>query len=157
MASAQARPAFAGFMADYTAFLAKMRNDEREKLSAVSGRDIEHIERCLAASQANAKQLENFEQKRFNMQAAAGYAGLSFRELIDAAPEPEQSGLWQLLNKFEHNVAEIRYFNDKSMAMARDNMIALDPSRVPQGKADNPYEKMREAQQRRSMMLERKA
>lgn len=153
----KAREAFITFMVDYTAFLGRMRGDESRKLSAISSRNLEEIEQSLAASQANAKQLENYENRRLALQKEAGYGGLSFRQLVQAAPEGDQNRLWQLFSKFEHNVAEIRYFNDKSMALARDNMIALDPEAVPAGKADNPYEKIRESQEHRSMMLEQKA
>lgn len=157
MATAQSREEFVSFMVDYTAFLGRMRSDETEKLSALNSRDIQRIEHSLSVCQANAKQLENYEARRGALQAAAGYGELTFRELIGKAPAEDQDHLWSLFSRFEHNVAEIRFLNDRSMSVARDNMVAVNPESAPQGPPKNPYEKIKEDQNRKSMMLEQKA
>ncbi|MDL2327149.1 hypothetical protein LJC64_00605 [Ruminococcaceae bacterium OttesenSCG-928-A11] len=157
MPTSQAHDEFVSFMVDYTAFLARMRTDENDKLAALSSRDLSRIERSISVSQANAMQLDNFEARRQALQAAAGYEGLSFRELIAKAPGEDQDRLWQLFTRFEGNVAEIRFFNDKSMAVARDNMIEIDPESVlPSGKGNNPYERIREKQGGQGSILETK-
>ncbi|MGD9559933.1 MAG: hypothetical protein AB7V55_04920 [Oscillospiraceae bacterium] len=160
MAMSKPHEEFVAFMVDYTAFLGRMRADESDKLKALSSRELSRIEHSITVSQANAKQLENFEARRLALQAAAGYEGMSFRQLIEQVPPEEQDRLWQLFSRFEGNVAEIRFFNDKSMAVARDNMIEVDPSAVLAGqggaKASNPYEKIREEQSQQSSILETK-
>lgn len=160
MAKTPEHDAFVEFMVDYTAFLGRMRADEKDKLAALASRDLSRIEHSIATSQANAKQLENFEARRASLQEAAGYRGLTFRQLIEQAPPREQDRLWQLFSRFEGSVAEIRFFNDKSMAVARDNMIEIDPEAVlasPAGaKGNNPYEKIREKQNENSKILETK-
>lgn len=161
MAMPQQHEDFVAFMVDYTAFLGRMRADESDKLKALSSRDLSRIEHSITVSQANAKQLQNYEAKRMAIQAAAGYDGMSFRQLIVEAPTEEQDRLWQLFSRFENNVAEIRFFNDKSMAVARDNMIEVDPASVLPGQAgsrpSNPYEKLREERNHQSSILETKA
>lgn len=160
MSTSHAHDEFVAFMIEYTTFMGRMRADENEKLAALSSRDLSRIEHSITVSQANAKQLENYEIRRVALQAAAGYENLSFRELIAVAPEEEQDGLWQLFAKFENHVSEIRFFNDKSMAVARDNMIEIDPEAVlvgsQGGKPSNPYERLREEQNGRTSILEKK-
>jgi hypothetical protein len=162
MPDMQAHNAFVQFMVDYTAFLGRMRADESEKLASLAGRQLARIEQSIAKSQANAKQLENYERKRLQLQAQAGYEGLAFRQLIDVAPTEEQERLWQVFTHFEGNVAEIRFYNDKSMAAARDAMIDVNPAAAlmaqPGAGARNPYERMRKLHgEQGSLLLEQKA
>ena len=160
MANPRTYEEFVTFMVEYTAFLGRMKADENSKLAALSSRDLSRIEHSIMVSQANAKQLENYEIKRQTLQAAAGFTGLTFRQLIDQAPLDEHDRLWQLFDCFENNVAQIRFYNDKSMAIARDNMIEIDPSSVlpgqPGAKANNPYEKIKQKQNESSKILETK-
>ncbi|NLW80050.1 MAG: hypothetical protein GXY32_11680 [Ruminococcaceae bacterium] len=148
------------FMVDYTAFLGRMRADESDKLKALGSKELSRIEHSITVAQANAKQLENYERRREALQTEAGYEGMTFRQVIMHAPKEEQDRLWQLFTRFESNVAEIRFYNDKSMTVARDNMMEKDPaSMIPglAGKGSNPYERIREQQQGGSNILETKA
>lgn len=157
----QAHQDFVAFMIEYTAFLGQMRQDESDKLAAIASKALEKTQHCLTVSQANAKQLANYEQKRMELQAAAGYEGLTFRQLIAQAPAQAQDELWQMFSRFEGAVADIRFYNEKSMAKARDNMIDIDPSAILPGQAGakptNPYEKIREEQSGKDVILETKA
>lgn len=160
MPKTQAQEEFVAFMVDYTAFLQQMRADESTKLEAISSRELERIEHSITVSQANAKQLENFEAKRQAVQQAAGYSGLTFRQLIQQAPAEDQDALWKLFTSFEKTVGEIRFYNDKAMAVARDSMMEIDPDVVITGaggaKGNNPYEKIREKQAGQNTLLEAK-
>lgn len=160
MFTSHAHEEFVSFMVEYTTFMGRMRADEHEKLAALSSGALARIENSIAVSQANAKQLENYEIRRIALQAAAGYGELSFRELIEVAPPEEQDNLWQLLTRFEGHVAEIRFFNDKSMAVARDNMIEIDPEAVLTGQSggrpNNPYERIKDEQNGRMSLMEKK-
>lgn len=154
MPTALAHEEFVAFMVEYTGFLAQMCADEKEKMAALAGRVLSDIEHSIAKSQANAKQLANYEQKRIALQNAAGYGGMTFRQLIAAAPGMGQSGLWQVFSTFERRVADIRFYNDKAMAIARDNMVELDPELVLNERVNhnNPYEKMKEKQAGSSLL-----
>ncbi len=148
------------FLQEYTGFLEQMLDDEKSKLQALMSKDLARIEQSITTSQANAKQLENYETKRSSMQAKAGYAGQSFRQIIETFPRETQSSFWQLYDRFERSVGGIRFHNDKSMAVARDNMMAIDPSAALPGTAgrppSNPYSKMRQAQDGQASILETK-
>ncbi len=156
-----AREEYFSFMVEYVAFLGEMRQAESEKLKALTAKKQRLIEQSISKSQANAKQLENFESKRLELQTAAGYEGLSFRQLIEKTPEEEQSGFWSLFTRFEGTIADIRFFNNKSMAVARDNILEINPSAIipgsQAGNPENPYERFRKEQSEQSQMLETKA
>ncbi|MDL2252741.1 hypothetical protein LJC49_01530 [Ruminococcaceae bacterium OttesenSCG-928-I18] len=164
MSLSPAQKEYYSFIEEYTGFLESMLADEKGKLLALQSRDLSKIEHSIAVSQANAKQLENYEVKRVSMQAKAGYGSLSFRQIIESFPKEIQSPFWQLYDRFERSVGEIRFHNDKSMAVARDNMLALDPSAVlpgagagsGEGQSTNPYKKFREEQDGQSSILETK-
>ena len=149
MSTAPDQKEFISFMAEYTGFLAQMCADEKEKMAALGGRVLSDIEHSIAKSQANAKQLAIFEGKRVALQKAAGYDGMSFRQLIEAAPQAQRGDLVRQLAAFEQLVLDIRFYNDKSMAIARDNMVEIDPSAILAGQASNsnPYEKQRGRQE----------
>lgn len=150
---------FLTFVEEYTQFLEHMTVDESEKLSALGSRDLERIERSIAVSQANAKRLENYELKRIDQQARAGYGGLTFPQLVEKADPAEQGRLRQLFGRFERSVKEIRFRNDKSMAVAKDNMMSVDPEAVLPGagaKAQNPYARFKEEEAAANNILEKK-
>ena len=151
------------FIEEYTYFLEHMLSDEHDKLSALQSRELPKIEHSIAVSQANAKQLANYELKRASLQAKAGFEGFSFRKIIAASPDDMQNQLWDLFTRFEHSVSDIRFHNDKSMAVARDNMLALDPTAVLPGagnkktaQSQNPYRQMQGRQEDQSNILETK-
>ena len=149
MPTAQAQREYVGFLRVYTDFLDKMLQDEGEKLKAIQSRELARIEHSITVSQANAKQLDNYEQRRMDLQREAGFGGLTFRQLIARAPEDEKGVLQTLYARFEQAVQEIKFNNDKSMAVARDNLLELDPEAVlAAAHADapqNPYSRMKKS------------
>lgn len=155
---------FVDFIAEYTAFLGQMCLDEKEKLSALASKELAKIEHSISVSQANAKRLENFEAKRQVMQRDAGLEGQTFRQVIDGAPQEAREDLLRMFTQFERNVSEIRFYNDKSMGVAKDSMIEINPDMVLHSPAaqrtggpTNPYEKIQEERrQERTSMLETK-
>lgn len=148
---------FFGFMEDYTEFLERMVADEDEKLAALNSRELSRIEHSIAVSQANAKRLENLESQRVALQSEAGCADKTFRQLAKEAPAEAQHRIQQLFSRFERNVSEIRFRNDKSMSVARDRMMEIDPESVLDEGVQNPYAKARAARNATVGMLETKA
>lgn len=135
---------FITLMQNYTTFLEKMLADEKDRFAALASLELPRIEHCIAVSQANAKQLQNYEAKRIETQRMAGFDGMSFRDLLQKLPLEEQGVLEPLFVRFGSMVEEIRFNNDKSMALARDNMTSISPEIIAAsgGKAPNPYDKM---------------
>lgn len=155
----QAQQEFKDFMEEYTDFLEDMATDEIEKLDALNSWNLERIERSIAASQANAKKLENYEAKRISLQEDIGFAGMTFKDIISQSDPADQGRLRQLFERFERGVADIRFHNDKSMAVARDHMLQVDPEAVlPAGKGavSNPYAQIRDQKNKQSSILETK-
>lgn len=159
MPVSQAQQDYINFMEEYTEFLEHMIMDEKEKLAALSSRNLPRIEHSISVSQANAMKMENNEIKRITLQNKAGFEGLSFRELIEQAAPLEKSWLTQLFTRFEKSVQEIRFHNDKSMQVARDGMMQIDPTMILPGQDDkmpNAYRKMQESESDKNNILETK-
>lgn len=146
MPDAKAQQAFYTFMEEYTDFLERMRKDEQERLSALESRNLQRIESTIAVSQANAKQLENYELKRNSVQQNAGLGGLSFKDVVKAVPADAQRGYSVLFDRFARHVSDIRFLNNKCMSVAKDGMLEIDPSAVlpaQTGGHTNPYQTIR--------------
>lgn len=152
---------FETFMNEYIRFMEQMIHDESEKLSALNQKDLTKIEHNIVVSLANAKKLENFEQKRQQEMEQLGYGGLTFKEMIDKAPEEARGPLQVLFTRFEHTVQEIKFQNDKAMEVAQDNLALLNPEAAlalsHKDKPQNEYERMREKAAGQGGLLEQKA
>ncbi len=135
MAISSTQQEYFAFMAEYATFLEHMLDDERNKLLALQSKELPRIEQSIVTSQANAKQLENLETKRLHLQMKAGYNELSFLQILETQDKEELRVLRPLYDSFERNVREIRFFNTKSMAVAKDNMQHLKPGAVLPGVA----------------------
>lgn len=163
MPDSQAWQDFGEFMRDYVDFLEEMANDEGRKLEALSRNDLPQIEHNIVVSLANAKKLENYEHKRLALMESVGMTGKTFGEMLDLAPDEDKASLTGLFNRFEHGVSEIKFRNDKSMDVAHDNLVIMNPEAaiLSQGgsvaKPHNQYEKMKEEQRNQGGMLEQKA
>lgn len=153
---------FIAFMEEYVLFVEHMIDDESEKLAAIQEGKLARIEHSIVVSLANAKKLDNFEQRRIALMDKAGFGGMTFSGVINAAPVESVGPLQVLFSRFEKGVVEIKFRNDKAMAVAQDNLISLDPQAVlPQGagghRPHNEYERLREEAANQSNILEKKA
>ena len=131
------REEFFAFLDQYADFLARMAKDEEEKLRALMSNLLPRIEHAISVAQANAKQVENFELKRTRLQEQAGFGGMTFTEIIEAAPEEEQQSLDAVFRRIQSCVDEIKFHNSKSMRVAHTNMREIDPNAAI-GTADDP-------------------
>ncbi len=151
------------FMGEYSAFLEKMLDDERGKFLALQSKELARIEQSIVVSQANAKKLENYEAKRFDLQTKAGYADLSFRQILDKQDNTDLRTLRTLYDSFERNVQEIRFFNNKSMVVAKDNLQQLNPTATLPGTAkdgahgSDSYTRLTQGEDNSSGLLQSKA
>lgn len=147
------------FFEEYAEFLTQMAGSENEKLEALLSNELPRIEHAISMTQANAKQLENFEVRRQARQRRIGCEEMTFSQIIDVAPKEERLLLQSLFNKIQDCVEEIKFRNGKSMGVARANMRQIDPDmllpRRAEGMPVNAYIKAK-AEAGRISMLETK-
>lgn len=113
---------FYSFLGEFTAFFGEMEQFEQHKLGVLLSGSIQDIEHAMATAQANAKQLENLENKRVALQKQAGLEGLTLRELTETATDERREQLSRDLHRLNTHVANIRFYNDKSMKVAEGNL-----------------------------------
>ncbi len=123
---AQADELFA-FFEKYASALHTMARDEREKLGALLSNSLPRIEHAISTAQANAKLIENLESKRIALQESLGFGQMAFSQLLDEVPETHKLSLSSLFRQVQASVDEIKFTNDKSMAVAHTNITRLNP------------------------------
>lgn len=114
--------AFYDFLGEYADFFGEMELFEQQKLTAMLAGKLPEIEQMITAAQANAKKLDNLEQKRMRMQREAGFGEMSMSELAAAAPGERGRQLAEQLKRLSRSVTNIRFYNNKSMSVAESNL-----------------------------------
>lgn len=113
---------FYDFLGEYTEFFAQMEQFEQHKLTILLGGNLSDIENTISAAQANAKKLENLEQKRIRMQEEAGLGALTLSQLADDAGGERKTQLHRQLQRLTSHVYNIRFYNQKAMEVAAGNL-----------------------------------
>ena len=116
------------FLAEYARFFNQMSAFEKQKLDALLSNELSKIEHAIALTQANAKQLENLESKRMQLQQQAGFSQYPLRDVADQTEEPKRSELLRLLDKMSADIVDIKFYNAKSMELAQTNLKRIAPA-----------------------------
>lgn len=116
---------FYQFMSSYADFLEDAAQDEEQKQKALATCDLGRMDQTIAAQQATLMQLEGFEKQREQMAEDAGFAGCTFREILDRLNGGEQKRFEELFSRFEKAIADIKYYNDKCMEIARTDLQVI--------------------------------
>lgn len=116
---------FQTFLQSYVDFLEEMARGEGDKYAAMLTYDHKQMDKIVSQQQAMNMRLGQLEEQREKEQEAAGLGGLSFREILDRLDGAERESFRELSGRFERAILEIKYFNEKSLAFARDGMKLL--------------------------------
>ena len=124
---------FAGFLTGYVDFLEEMAQGEGEKYSALLSYDPKRVDRLVSRQQAMNMRLTQMEEQREKEQAACGFEGLVFSEILAKVPKEERGELPDLFRRFGRAVDEIKYFNEKSISFVKEGMkmMGLDEESTP--------------------------
>lgn len=123
---------FCQFMAEYANLFDSMLVVEKEKLEALLSHELGQMERSIAAQQAAAMKLENFEKKRLEVQARAGFGGKTFQEILDMVDPQQSAELDRLFRRLEDAVNNVKFYNDRSMELVKMNLHTLNQTAPPQ-------------------------
>ncbi|MEG1686665.1 MAG: hypothetical protein RR185_05875 [Angelakisella sp.] len=113
---------FFSFLGEYTSFFCQMEQFEAQKLELLLSGELSGIEKAITTAQANAKQLENLEQKRIRLQQEAGFGAMSLRELADKTDGARKEQLRLQLHELSVCLGNIKFYNAKSMQVAQTNL-----------------------------------
>lgn len=116
---------FQKFMESYAAFLEELAGAEGEKYAAMVSYDARRVDKVVTTQQAANRQLEQLEKQREEEQAAAGFAGMTFHEILAAVPAEEREGLQAVLTRFEKALLQVKYFNARSTSFAKEGLQML--------------------------------
>lgn len=113
---------FSAFMEGYVDFLEEMAQGEGEKYAALLSYDHKRVDKVVSRQQAMNMRLTQLEEQREREQEEAGLGGLTFQEILARLDKSQQGKLPELFPRFTRAVGEIKYFNGKSMAFAKEGL-----------------------------------
>lgn len=122
---------FSAFMEGYVTFLEEMAAGESEKYAAMISYDAKRMDKVVSRQQAMNMRLTQLEEQREREQAEAGLEGMTFQQILDELDREEQGPLPELFPRFFKAVEEIKYFNGKSIAFAKEGLHQLGMNGEP--------------------------
>lgn len=114
--------AFCAFMQQYVEFLEQAAAGEDEKYTSLLSYDAKRMDHAIASQQAVNMRLARMEAQREEEQRDAGVEGLTFAEILNEVQGEERELLTALFVRFRKAVDDIKYFNAKSIAFAREGL-----------------------------------
>lgn len=123
------------FLKEYTEFFEQMETKEAEKLGMILTKELNKVESALLLEESIEKQMRNLEQRRLDYFATHGLEGKTFRQLVEESRGEDRETLRQLQQRLEGAIGNIRYYNEKSNALAKEELLRL---RGEGGFMDNP-------------------
>lgn len=113
------------FLTEYTEFFEQMERKQAEKLGMILTRELNKIESALLLEESMEKQMRNLEKRRLEFFASHGLDGKTFRELVEGSRGEEREILRQLQERLEGAIGNIRYYNEKSNGLAKEELFRL--------------------------------
>lgn len=120
---------------EYTEFFEQMEIKQAEKLGMLLTRELGKVESALLLEESMKKQMESMEKKRLQHFASQGLVGKHLKELVEESSGTERETLRKLQRRLEDAVSNIRFYNNKSNELAREELIRLRGTGMTQ---DNP-------------------
>lgn len=108
------------FLEEYLKTFESILKDEQEKLRNFVSFDLEKINSSISKQQANEMRIANIEKKRMDVQRQLGYAGMTFKQIIDTYEDKNEMN--NLYDKINHVVNEVRFYNQKAMDIAKGQL-----------------------------------
>ena len=116
---------YRAFLEHYASFLEEMSAQAQAMHGALASFSGEQLTKAMSGMQSHIMQLKNLEARRVELQRAVGYDGQTFAQMIARRPEEEQAALKTLCRRIEMSVENIRYFNEKSQAFAKEGLASV--------------------------------
>lgn len=113
---------FHDFLDEYIDFFDEMVELQKEQLAAVLSSEIQRVDKCAATLQVYLKKLNMMEQKRIDLQTAAGYKNMSFKEIIAILPEEQKQEYSKLFDMLGKRISEVVFYNDKSQEKVKADL-----------------------------------
>lgn len=95
---------FISLMKEMTQFFDAFQLIEKQKLESAASNDILMLEEIMKKEQAEILVLRGLERKQQDIQSQMGCSGLTFREMIDRAPEQERAELENVYSRLSESL-----------------------------------------------------
>ena len=95
---------FISLMKEITQFFDAFQLIEKQKLEAAASNDILRLEEIMKKEQAEILVLRGLERKQQEIQAQMGCEGLTFRDIIERAPEQDRAELESVYSRLSDSL-----------------------------------------------------
>ena len=126
--------AYYDFMKNYAEMMEEIAAGESEKYAAVLSYDHKKMDKAVSNQQINNIRIAKMEEERDAEQEKAGFAGLTFSEILEKLDEGDKERFSQLFDRIKNAIYDIKYFNSKSLAFAQDGLKIIGSANKAQTK-----------------------
>lgn len=123
---------FIKLMEEFIEFFDELIPVEQEKLDAAIKNRVSFVEECMHKEQAAILRLRGLDQKREKEQERLGMAGLTFRQILEKAPEDAASVLTPLFDRLSEQVKMLQ-----SVSASAKNSIEINLHTIQTALAGN--------------------
>ena len=121
---------YAAFLEHYTEFLETMAQDQTDRYEAMVSFDAETLSHAMAGLQSGMMQLEQMEEKRMELQRAAGFGEDTFAVILQKLPEADRPPMDELFRRIRVAVWDIKFLNEKALRFAREGVSSMRVEKI---------------------------
>ena len=109
-------------MAGYASYYEGLAEDEKEKMDVLLSGDLKRLEQSIAQQQVVEKKMARLEELRESLQQAAGFGGMTGKEIIAGLEGEQQEELQAAYQRLVDAASNVQFYNRKSMEICRQNL-----------------------------------
>lgn len=117
-------------MSEYIEFLKQMVEAQKIQLEAVLSREIKLVEKNMSVLQTYLMKLDNMEKKRMDLQEQAGYADMTFKQIIENTPSEDRPEAQRMFDEMDRCVSEVSFYNKKSQEKVKLDLQLMGNSKM---------------------------
>ncbi len=119
---------FQNIILNLTTLLESFTALEKEKLAAVTSKNLEALNACIKKEQVEILKLRGVDKKREEAQAALGYGTLTFQEIIAKLPAAQKEEVSRLYAVLQRATAEFKAVNESVKTALDVNLHVINAS-----------------------------
>lgn len=120
------KQAFYVFLEEYASFFDGMIVAQNEKLEALLSHSVEPIEHAVSKQQALSMLLDQYEEKRVELQKNAGFCDWPMSRILSALSGEDTEHVRVCFERISDGVEQVKYLNNKAMELVNTNLQLID-------------------------------
>ncbi|MBS4981885.1 MAG: flagellar export chaperone FlgN [Lachnospiraceae bacterium] len=135
---------FIGVIKEFIQLFETLIPIEQKKLDSAIHNQVSFVEDCMNQEQAAVLRLRGLELKRQKVQKELGMENLTFKQLIEEAPEDIKDSLVPLFNELNEKVASFRSISDSVKDTIAVNLHTIQSALASGSSGNATYSPLRD-------------